>query len=291
MRSRMKRATALTAVLLLAAPLAPAQAAEGARYGLMADIIYDNNATRGLYAADIKSDTIVAVEGSVSGSLLISPTSGALFRATARYSHFLDIEDISNLAILGRASYRIQPGGGFSAPWYEIAGQAVWLQHADSELRDGTILTVEAGAGSHVTDRVRLSAGIALDERDGGGTAGLYDLSTNRIWAAAELRAGLRNTLYARLTRLDGDHVFNSVTVSGLSPVWEPDPAFIDVFGRPTDSYRLDATSYLYELGFNYPLGRSDSIDVSLSGFQTKSDTALKYDGMQLRAAYVYRFR
>ena len=287
----MKRPIALVAVLLMAAPLASAVAAE-MRYGLTADYVYDDNATRGLYSADRKSDNIVSVEGEVTRGILLSPTSGALFRASARYTHFMDIEDISNLALLGRAAYRIQPGAGFSAPWFEIAGQAVWLKHADSELRDGTILTVEASAGSYVTDRLRLTAGLGLDERNGGGTAGLYDLSTNRIWATADLRTGLRSTVYARLTRVDGDHVFNSITVSGLSPIWEPDPAFISVFGRPTDSYRLDATSLLYELGFNYPVDRAQAIDVSVSGFRSKSDQGgLKYDGTQIRVSYIYRFQ
>ena len=287
----MKRPIALVAVLLMAAPLASAVAAE-MRYGLTADYVYDDNATRGLYSADRKSDNIVSVEGEVIRGVLLSPTSGALFRASARYTHFMDIEDISNLALLGRAAYRIQPGAGFSAPWFEIAGQAVWLKHADSELRDGTILTVEASAGSYVTDRLRLTAGLGLDERNGGGTAGLYDLSTNRIWATADLRTGLRSTVYARLTRVDGDHVFNSITVSGLSPIWEPDPAFISVFGRSTDSYRLDATSLLYELGFNYPVDRAQAIDVSVSGFRSKSDQGgLKYDGTQIRVSYIYRFQ
>lgn len=288
----MKRTTVLAAVLLLAAPPVPVEAAEGARYGLTADFIHDDNATRGLYSADRKSDNVIVVEGSAMRSVLLSPTSGALFRAAARYSHFVHIEDISNLALIGRASYRIQPGAGFSAPWYELAGQAQWLKHADSKLRDGTILTIEASAGSYVTDRMRLSAGLGLDKREGGGTAGLYDLSTNRIWATADYRVGVHNTLYARLTRLAGDHVFNSITVSGLSPVWEPDSAFIGAFGRPTDSYRLDATSLLYELGFNYPVSRGQAIDVSLSGFSAKSDTGdLKYDGLQLRASYIYRFQ
>jgi hypothetical protein len=289
----MKRTLALAAVALLAAPPAPAAAMEGPRFGLTADVVYDDNATRGLYAPDRKSDSIVSVEGSMSGSWLLGPTSGALFRASARYSHFTDIEDISNLAVLGRAAYRIQPGGGFSSPWYEIAGQGVWLKFADSELRDGTILTIEATIGSNVTDRLRLSGVIGYDKRNGGGTAGLYDLSQIRIGATADLRTRLRDTLYGRLTWLDGDQVFNSVTVSGLSPVWEPDPAFISVFGRPTDSYRLEAKTLLYELGYNIPLGTGrHSLDFSVSGFDAKSNQgSLKYDGMLYRASYVYRFQ
>lgn len=288
----MKHTTAIAAIFLLAAPLANAQ--EG-RYGLSADIVHDDNATRGLYEADRKADNIVAIEGSATRSVLLSAKSGALFRAIARYSHFTDIKDISNLALIGRAAWRYQPTPGYSAPWFELAGQAELLRHSDSELRDGNIIGGEASVGSHVTDRTRLSAGLGLDKRSGGGPAGLYDLSTNRLWATIDYRVGVRNTIYGRFTRLAGDQVFNSITVSGLSPVWEPDPVFVGVLGRATDSYRLDATTLSLEVGFNYPLGRGQALDFSAARHDSKAGEGpvegVKYSITQLRASYLYRFQ
>ena len=123
----MTRLNAIAAALVLTA-IVPAHAAEGWRYGLTGDVVHDNNATRGLYDGK-KSDNIAVVEGSATRSWLLSPNSGALFRAAARYSHFMDIDDISNLALIARGAWRYQPTRGYSAPWFELAGQAQVLQN------------------------------------------------------------------------------------------------------------------------------------------------------------------
>lgn len=288
----MNRISAFAAVLLLAVP---AQAAEGWRYGLSADVVHDDNATRGLFDGE-KSDNIVTLEGAATRSFLLSSQSGVLVRAAARYSHFTDIKDISNLALIGRAAWRYQPAPGYSAPWYELAGQAQLLRHADSELRDGSIVSIDASVGSHLTDRTRVAGGLGFDKRSGGGSVGQYDLSTNRIWGMLDVRVGARNTAYARLTRQAGDHVFSSGSTQGLSAVWEDDPALRGPLGLAiANTYRLDATTFIYELGFNYPLSRTQALDFSVSRAESKVEEGLvqgnTYSAMQIRATYLYRFQ
>ncbi|HSG76657.1 MAG TPA: hypothetical protein VLA30_11030 [Burkholderiales bacterium] len=291
----MRSTIAVAVVLVLAMPLAPARAAEGWRFGLAGEAVHDDNATRGLLDG-AKSDNIVVLEGSATRSFLLSPSSGALVRASARYSHFADIKDISNLALIGRAAWRYQAGTGFSAPWYELAGQAQLLRHADSELRDGSIVSIDASAGSHLTDRMRVAGGVGFDKRSGGGSVGLYELSTNRIWATLDLRLGARNTAYARLTREAGDHVFSSGSTSGLTAVWEDDPALREPLGLAVaNTYRVDATALIVELGFNYPLSRAQALDFSLVRIDSEMDEGLlqgnSYSATQLRATYLYRFQ
>ena len=288
----MKRATAIAAAALLA-QFATAQAAEEWRFGLNAEAVHDDNATRGLYEGK-KSDNVAVIEGSATRSWLLSPRSGLLLRGAARYSHFVDIDDISNLALVGRAAWRIQPSLGYSAPWYELAGQAQVLRHADSELRDGEIFTFEASAGSHVTDRVRLSAGFGVDERSGGGNAGVYDLSTTRIFATADLRVGVRNALYARFTHQTGDHVFNVIPALGLG-VWDVDPALASVYGAPGNAYKVEATTQIYEVGFNYALKANQGLDFSLTRIDSEPDegpaAGASYSSTQVRVTYLYRFQ
>lgn len=291
----MTRISAIAAMLVLAVPLAPALGAEGWRYGLAAEAVHDDNATRGLYDGK-KADNIAVVEGSATRSWLLSSRSGILVRGAARYSHFVDIDDISHLALVGRAAWRIQPTQGYSAPWYELAGQAQYLRHADSELRDGSIVTFEASAGSHVTDRLRLAGGLGADKRSGGGTAGLYDLSTTRLFVTADLRIRVRDALYARLTHQTGDHVFSSGSTAGLSPVWEDDPALRAPLGLAVaNNYQIEATTLAFELGYNYPLGAKQALDFSLARYSTEVDEGVaagnKYSATQVRAIYLYRFQ
>ena len=275
--------------------LLPAQAllADSLRYGLDAEFVHDTNATRGPGGADSRPDTILAAEGSVTRAMLLGPHSGLVLRGAARYSQFLDFKDISNLALTGRAAWRYQGDRSFGAPWIELAGQAQSLSHADSRLRDGTSLSASMSVGSYPTDRVRVSAGAGVDKRFGDSTR-LYDLGTNRLSGAFDYRAGLRNTLYARVTRVAGDHVFNAV-----SPAWQgllarysdrvvADPAL----GAGFIGYRIEATTWLYDVGYNYALPGGNALDFSLTYYSSRADPGgFKYDGAQLRASYLYRFQ
>lgn len=296
----MLRYTAFAAALLLAAPPV---LAESPRFGLDAEVLHDSNASRGLYDADRKADTIASVEGSVTGSTPLGARGGFVWRAAARYDHFTTFEDLSNVALTGRAAYRVQPGTAFSSPFFEIAGNAVWLQHSDSELRDGTILTLEASVGSHLTDRVRLAGGLAVDQRDGGdpgrpGEYAIYDMDYARVWATLDYRFGVRNTAYGRIMHVTGDHVFNSVTVSGISSdptAWATDPALAKELGGTVNSYRADASTFIVDLGVNIPLAGNRALDFFVSSYSSKLNegpyAGSKYDGYLLRASYLYRFQ
>jgi len=291
----MTRMTATTTVrcVLAAALLLPAQLvlADSTRYGLDAEFTHDDNASRGLYSADRKADNILAADGFVVRSMQLGERGGAVFRGGARYSQFFEFKDISNLALSGRAAYRYQIGAGFSSPWIEITGEYQWLKHADSALRDGSIVSIGVNVGSHVTDRVRVSGGFGADKRSGDST-GVYDLSTSRLWGTLDYRLGLRNTIYARLARVASDHVFNSATQTGPPPSggWIFDPALASGLGGTAYAYRLEATTLLYELGLNYPLGRQ-ALDFALLRYTSKADAGYSYDGNQLRASYLYRFQ
>jgi hypothetical protein len=289
----MQRTAAIAAALVLGAPLAPAVAAEDTRYGIDAEVTHDTNATRGPGGADSQSDNILAVEGSATRSVLLGPNSGAVFRGTARYARYTDFSDISNLALTGRAAWRYQRERSFGAPWYELAGEAQLLRHADSDLRDGTLFSLTGSVGKYFTDRVRVSGGVSLEKRSGDDT-GLYDLTTNRLWGTFDYRVGVRNAFYGRLTRAAGDHVFNAASglnqglLSLVSDRVITDPAL----GAGFLGYRVEATTWLYDLGYNLPLAKGQGLDFSLTYYSSKTDLGgYKYDGAQLRATYLYRFQ
>lgn len=299
----MKRTIALAGAVLLTASLATAQAAEGWRFGASGEYAYDDNASRGLYDADIKGDSILSVEGSATRSMPIGTRSGALLRAAAKFNQFAAFDDISFFALSGRAAFRTQPGTGFSSPIFEVAGTLDWLQHADSDLRDGTIMTLEGSVGSHITDRVRLGAGLTWLKRNGGdpgrpGEGSIYDLDNTSLWATVDWRFGTRNTVYARFAIIDGDQVFNSVTVSGISSdpaAWATDPALAGELGGTVNSYRVDSSTQLWEVGINLPFARAHSLDFLYTSYSSKAEEGPylgnKYDGSILRATYLYRFQ
>jgi hypothetical protein len=285
----------LAAALSLAALAALAQPV---RFGLDAELEHDDNVPRGLLEEDRRSDTIASVGASATHSTVLGPRSGVVLRGGARYAHFAEFEDISPFSLHASASYRVQPVVGFSAPWIELLGELQWLRHGDSELRDGSIAALTASVGSHLTDRVRVSAGAGASERSGG-DPGLYDLSTTRVFATLDYRVGIGMTLYGRVARIAGDHVFTAIdpTSQGyLADIYDvrvADPALASGFnGTAPLAYRLEATSMVYDLGLNYPLGGTQAIDVSLTYYTAKPDLDYReYDGTQFRVSYLYRFQ
>ena len=295
----MKLRDLLAAALLAGVGSSSAIAADDFRYGLDAEIAHDANVSRGLAEADTVADRVVTAEGSATRSLLLGPQSGLLFRASARYSRYLDLSDLSHLGLAGRIAWRTQRDRSFGSPWYELAVDGLYLRHADSELRDGFQLSLSGSVGSYLTDRVRVAGGVALDKRSGGGV-GLYDLSGNRLWATLDYRLRLRDIVYARLTRSAGEQVFTAISAASQAlllqsgyTILAADPALAKGFGGvATTAYRVEATSWNYELGYNLPLSKTRTLDFSLGYFEAKTDLgAYQYDGLQARAAYLYRFQ
>jgi hypothetical protein len=225
--------------------------------------------------------------------VLLGPNSGMVFRGAARYARFTDLSDISNLALAARAAWRYQRDRSFGAPWYEIAGEAQLLNHADSDLRDGNVVSITGSIGRYLTDRVRISGGLGVDKRSGDDTS-LYDLTTNRLWGTFDLRVGARNAFYARLTRVAGDHVFNAASGvnQGLLSLAADRVITDPALGPGFIGYRAEATTFLYDLGYNMPLPGGHALDFSLTHYSSETDIGgYSYDGTLLRATWLYRFQ
>ena len=290
----MKRIAVLAAALVvLAAPIA--RAAEGWRFGAQGDALHDDNATRGIYDG-AKSDNLLSVEGDATRSYLLTPQSGLVLRGLARYTAYDNLSDLSNLALGLRAAWRIQPSLGFDSPWYEIAGEAQRLIFPDSDLRDGLLFSADASVGAYLTDRMRVSGGFGIDQRNGGGTAGVFDYTQNRLFGTFDLRVGINTAVYAKLTRIGGDQVFSSGSHSGGSAIWEDDPALRGPLGLTVANlYRIDATTMAWELGVNVPFGPGRSFDFGLQRYDSQINEGLfegqKYSATVLRASVLYRFQ
>lgn len=287
---------AIMTALLMLTPMATYCA--DTRFGLDAELTHDTNVNRTAWANEEKSDEILAVEGHAARSFKLSPRSGAVVRGGLRLRGHREFGDLSNLAALGRAAYRFQPSPGYTGAWIELAGTAEVLRYRDSALRDGYIVTGTASIGKHLTDRIRLGAGLGRDEREGE-DGDLYDLSNTRAWLTFDYRVTPGITLYGSTTWIQGDQVFTAnhpATQSELIPyadVIVADPAFAGAFGGvPATAYRLEATTLLFEAGVNIPIRGNQALDFGASWFDSEADQGGgAYDGATFRLGYFYRFR
>ena len=183
-----------------------------------------------------------------------------------------------------------------SYPEYQTASNEAMAKHGFAFLRDKMWDKQHGGFYGEVTHEGAPTKGGKGKKLMYGQSFGLYALSPFPVWGTLDVRLGARNTAYARLTRLAGDHVFSSGSTSGLTAVWEDDPALRGPLGLVVaNTYRGDASTFIYELGFNYPLDRKQALDVSFARIESKMEEGLlqgnSYDATQVRATYLYRFQ
>lgn len=268
------------------------------RLGVDAELTHDTNVNRAAYANEEQSDEILAVEGYAARSFRLSYRSGFVVRGGLRLREHREFGDLSNIAALGRVAYRFQPSPGYTGAWIELAGTAEALRYRDSGLRDGYVLSGSVSVGKYLTDRIRIGAGLGLDEREAKEGA-LYDLSTTRAWLTLDYRVTAKIASYGSATWIQGDHVFtanNPATQGQLSPysdVIVDDPAFAGAFGgAPARAYRMEAATMLFEAGVNIPIKGNQALDFGASWFDSEADRGGgNYDGGIFRIGYLYRFR
>jgi len=288
---------AIATMFLMTITPAAAPAAD-TRFGLDAEFAHDTNVNRAAYAGDEQSDEILSVEGHATRSYRLSNRSGIVVRGGLRLREHREFDDIGNIAALGLVAYRFQPTPGYTSPWVELGGTLEAMRFRDSELRDGYIASVFGSLGKHMTDRIRLGAGLGLDERSADECA-LYDLSTTRAWLTLDYRAAQKLTVYGSLTWLQGDQVFTAYYAGAqsqlidYSDVIAADPAFASAFGGAAiTAYRMEATTLMYDIGANIPVAGNRAIDFSISQFSSSADNGSgEYEGTLLRVSYLYRFQ
>lgn len=292
----LQQCLAAIAALLMLAPVS-VHAAD-TRFGLDAELTHDTNVNRAAYANEEQADDILAVEAYAARSFKLSYRSGIVVRGGLRLGEHREFGDLGNIAALGRVAYRFQPFPGYTGAWIELAGTAEALRYRDSALRDGTSVSGSVSVGKYLTDRIRLGAGLRLDEREGKDGA-LYDLSTTRGWLTLDYRVTPGITVYGSTTWIQGDHVFTAnypATQAKLIPyadVIAADPAFADAFGgTPVTAYRMKAATQLFDAGVNIPIAGGQALDFGASWFYSEAERGGgKYDGAAFRIGYLYRFR
>jgi hypothetical protein len=300
MFTREFRASAVVAVGLtvVPAPFCALAHADSTRYGVDAEYDHFENVNRAAIENEKQSDDAIAVEGYAMRSMRLSPRSGLVARGGLRMTQYAEFGDLSQIAVLGRVSYRIQPSPGFSSPWVELKAGVDFLKHSDSEIRDGHILSASASVGKYATDRIRIEGGAGLEQRKAS-EGEVFQLSNWKAWGALDYKLAPKTTLYGAATLIDGDQAFALVNFGAYPSTYAyatasgRDPAFASAFnGVAPWIYRIDARTTVFDLGANIAFTGNHALDFGYSTFDSKAKSGGgRYDGSTLRIGYLYRFR
>ena len=153
----------------------------------------------------------------------------------------------------GEVQYR--PSGAFGAPTFGLFARAARDEY-DSGSRDGYRYSFGVNARKSLTDRIGMFAAVARNARNA--NAAVFDGHDYSARVHFDYSLGRSGALYLGGEYREGDSV--SSTNAPLTADSMPDDAYD---GRSLFASSYEARTRLFTLGYNWPLGRRDSIDLS----------------------------
>jgi uncharacterized protein YhjY with autotransporter beta-barrel domain len=256
-----------------------------------AGIAFDDNVNRARASEDKLSDEIYSVN--VAKGMIFPLGSNSRVVASGfvngeKPRRILGLERVS-LGVQGEFQYRTS--GEFGAPTFGAFARAVFDEY-HSDLRSGYRYSLGVNLRQPLTDRLDLFAALASNSRHAES-----DVFDGREYAARfnlDYSLGRQGIVYLGGEYRRGDVVStgrSALDISTIAKAFVFDDAFTT---RGFISYRIEAKTVLWTLGYNRPLGPRDSIDFSLRHlYATPTDAAAsssRYVVNQYSAAYLMRF-
>ncbi len=314
-------------VFLLSLPMA---VAAQTFYELSGDVSYDDNVPRAEVENDIEDDFIFSIRGGAGRVFAVNDISGLILRAQLEGNFFEEFDDLHHLRAKGSAVYRIQPSPAYTAPWYELNLSLSQLEFRDSDIRNGSVVTVGANVGKRFTDRIEALAGYKFENR-WAREDDVFDIHHHDFFATLDYSLTESLTFYTGYSFRTGEVVSTAVPTTkiinganeisrqpdnvfgpgtaleaagpaplpgpgpapgpGLPPGPAPAPLGPMVVSTDRFAYQLDADTHLVDLGANYAINRSTAIDVVGHYYETNGKLDNDYDGFIVSASLLLRFK
>lgn len=224
------------------------------------------------------------------------------FRETVRFvgtgfvsgDRFVRYSGLSRISVGGQGELQYRASGEFGAPTLGLLARLVREEY-EGRLRSGDRLTLGLTYRQSLTDRIDAFASLSAQRRRAD-----HDAFAARDWTARAIldyALGPGGTVY-----LGGEHRRGDV-VSTLppSPAYGFAKASVpdDVYGPdPRVSYRYEARTVIWTLGWNLPLGTSGALELTLRHARSKPTAtpnpvygiSARYTASQASLAYLMRF-
>ena len=279
--------TPYIAFLLFACP-ASVLAGDDTFVDLDATLGLDDNVTRAESDRDIEHDTFLSLVANFGAEVWRGDSSQLVLNATLATDQFYYYSGLSNYSVAGAATYTFAFASGFGAPWFAL-NTSYRVVEFDSELRDSNIIAANITVGKRIDDLTNLRFGAGVQSRDSDGRA--FDNDNSFGFINLDLTVAPERTLYFSYRLQAGDAFSTSssanISLAALNAAGSANEAD-DVFVGKR-SYRLDATTQLYTVGYNRALDLDSAYDVSLRFLSASTDVDLEYEGLTLRISYFHR--
>jgi hypothetical protein len=256
-----------------------------------AGIVLDDNITQAKNSADVKDDSILNFGLSAGYKIPFNDISKLLIHLSLDTSQYSDISRWSFYDLALKFDYQIQPGTGYTAPWYYISATLGQLAY-DSNQRDGSYTRYGLGMVKRLSDTIDVRLGAENQSIDADENIGVFDLDTVRIFLNLDYKFDASHISYITLAHTDGDYVTTVLNTSPIIASLGPALSVVDdIFSNGSwNSYKTDASTLSLLLGHNYAINSLQSIDASILFHKTDAYQNIEYDGIILQLNYLHRF-
>ena len=252
-------------------------------------LMLDDNLTRAQYKRDIYDDRAFFASLSAGYVVISSDYSRAVITAAAEAWQYKNANLAHQIASL-KAEYFFQPNTVFTSPWYSVSLKAGVVPY-QGQYRDQSLVEFGLGMGKRLTDATNLRSGLSHTTISA--DSDIFSLSTIHAFANLDFKFGL-NTLYTTLGYSTGD--FNSTNTpprpaSLINTPWlnpNDDVAFPGLTNSWT--YKLDADTWSFNLGYVLAITSNQSIDTSVLYYSAAAYAGNDYSGTIATLSYFYRF-
>ncbi|RDH82982.1 MAG: hypothetical protein DIZ80_12015 [endosymbiont of Galathealinum brachiosum] len=215
------------------------------------------------------------------------------YRLLAKYEGYQDTDGLNNAEISAGVTYHYKPVAGFLKAMYIFKGD-IHVTDFETDIRDRTAYEASAMVSFWVTNTLSFRSGLTARKRDS--DSRVFDTKDYRVFFNADLMLSRHSTLYTTLNFLTGDLV-------STIPLDDSDNEVLDVvrqaeviefdptFGDNMIAYKLDADIAALTLGYNYVLGKKQSLDLSARYAVGQSDYDVDYDALFFNISYLVSFR
>ena len=221
---------------------------------------YDDNVTRARAADVILADQLLGLNLSAGGTLRINDNTRVVVTGMLNGERFKTYNGLSNLSGGLQAELQYRQSAAFDAVTFGAFARG-WLDNYDSHLRDGSRVALGVSAQGALTDRIGVYGEFSWNQRRA--QSEVWDLNYYSARLNLDYSLGRSGTVYLNGEYRSGDTVSDgrpSIVNVSLAQVFVLDDAFP---GKQLYAYRYDAHTWVGTVGYNLPLGRRASIDIS----------------------------
>lgn len=232
---------------------------------IQADVgyMFDDNVTRGQEGGSKLSDQSLSVNLSQPFIFPISDHTRALLTGTFGVETFLRHDGLSRLTGGIQGEFQYRSSAEFGTPVLALFAR-ISADEYQSDQRDGLRYSAGISLRKTLTDRIRIFGAVAHNERQGNNA--VFDNTDDAARISLDYDLKTSGTLYLGGEYRQGDMVISAPLWNVYGSAYTPDDVFWD---WQLYNYRLNGTTALYKLGYNFALGSRSSIDFSWNRAQS----------------------